>query len=97
MSAVVATGKAEETPQKPVLSDRKMTHQIHTAIVADTTLPYCAHIVNVQADQGKVTLQGKVHTEEEKETVGDKAAAIAGEKNVTNDILVKNSVAVAAR
>ena len=74
-----------------------MTHQIHTAIVADPTLPYCAHIVNVRAEKGKVTLQGKVHSEEEKEAVGDKAVAIVGEKNVTNEISVKESVDVASR
>jgi len=83
---------AEETQtQSAPHSDVRLNHQIHSAIVDDATLPYCAHIVKVQSKNGKVTLQGKVYTEAQKTDCGEKAAAIVGEENVTNEIVVSGS------
>jgi|GEM_PF-3066454 len=52
---------------------------------------FAAHNVNVISQQGKVTLKGTVHTEEEKATISSKATGIAGMDNVTNDLMIKGS------
>jgi hyperosmotically inducible protein len=75
-----------EDPKPARLSDKRMNHQIHSAIVDDRSLPYCAHIVHVKSENGKVELKGQVHTEEEKEEIGQKAADIAGDDNVINHV-----------
>jgi len=72
-------------------SDRQLNHQIHSAIVEDSTLPYCAHVVRVTCENGVVQLDGHVHTEAEKENVGQKAADFAGDDNVINNVAISKS------
>ena len=89
---VLATpAHAEDKPKKNPLSDRQIVHHIHGAIVEDASLPYCAKVVKVGSTKGKVKLTGNVHTEEEKMAVEEKAADVAGDKNVTSEIKVKGS------
>ncbi len=73
------------------VTDNQMTHQVHSAIVADDSLPYCAHRVKVESKEGKVTLKGLVHTPKQKAHVEAKAKAIAGTENVTSKIVVKGT------
>jgi osmotically-inducible protein OsmY len=73
------------------IKDSQMTHQVHSAIVADDSLPYCAHRVTVQSKKGKVTLNGLVHTQRQKAHVEAKAKAIAGNANVSSKIVVKGT------
>jgi hyperosmotically inducible protein len=71
------------------LSDRDMMQQIRKAVVDDKSLSTYAHNVKIIAKNGKVTLKGPVHTEEEKKAIEAKAVEVAGADNVTNTITVK--------
>lgn len=73
------------------MSDRDLMQQIRKSIVSDKSLSTYAHNVKVIAANGKVTLKGPVHSEEEKQTVESKATEIAGAGNVTNQLTVKAS------
>lgn len=72
-------------------SDREVMQKIRKDIVSDKSLSAYAHNVKVIADHGKVTLKGPVHTDDERNTIEAKAAAVVGAENVTNDITVKNN------
>jgi hyperosmotically inducible periplasmic protein len=74
--------------QKENKSDREIARQIRKALVADKSLSTYAHNVKVIAQHGTVTLKGPVRSEEEKKTVEQKAAEVAGESNVKNEITV---------
>jgi hyperosmotically inducible periplasmic protein len=71
------------------ISDREMMRQIRRSVVADKALSTYAHNVKIIARQGKVTLKGPVHTDEEKKAIEQKATEVAGAGNVTNEITVK--------
>ena len=73
------------------LNDKGLVRQIRSEIVQDSSLPYCAHIVEVEAKDGKVSLKGSVDTEEQRTKIRRKAAAIAGEANVINNITLRGS------
>jgi osmotically-inducible protein OsmY len=70
-------------------TDRDLMQKIRKAIVDDANLSSYAHNIKVIAQNGKVTLKGPVRSEEEKVTVEQKAAEIAGASNVTNELTVK--------
>ena len=72
-------------------SDRETMAKIRKAIMRDKSLSSDAHNVKVVAQNGAVTLSGPVHSEQEKKAVEEKAAAVAGRDNVTNQITVKNN------
>ncbi len=71
-------------------SDRELMRQIRREIVADKSLSTYAHNVKIVAQQGRVTLKGVVHTDDEKKAIEDVARKHAGDNNVTNEITVKN-------
>ncbi|HWF39361.1 MAG TPA: BON domain-containing protein [Candidatus Acidoferrales bacterium] len=77
--------------QKTDKSDRLMTQKIRKSIMADKSLSTYAHNVKVISQNGKVTLRGPVHSEQEKATVESKAADVAGKDNVTSyiDVVAK--------
>lgn len=83
--------KAEPTAdqQKEGTSDRDLTKKIRQALMDDKSLSTYAHNIKIVTQNGKVTLKGPVHTEDEKKAIEAKAAEIAGAGNVTNDISVK--------
>ena len=83
--------KAEPTADqgKNNKSDLETARQIRRSIVADKSLSVYAHNVKVISQGGKVTLKGTVHTDAEKSSIGEKATAVAGADNVTNQLLVK--------
>ncbi|HWD99671.1 MAG TPA: BON domain-containing protein [Bryobacteraceae bacterium] len=70
-------------------SDRELMRKIRRAVVADKSLSTYAHNVKIVAQNGKVTLKGPVHTEDEKKTIDSKATEIAGAGNVDSQITVK--------
>ncbi len=71
------------------VSDREMMQKIRKSLLDDKSLSTYAHNVKVIAQNGKVTLKGPVRSEEEKKTVEQKAADVAGAGNVTSEITVK--------
>ena len=75
--------------QKENRSDRDITQQIRKAIVKDKSLSSYAHNVKVITQNGMVTLKGPVRSEAEKMAVAAKAAEVAGQDKVTNQLDVK--------
>ena len=72
--------------QKLNAADRETTRNIRKSIVEDKSLSTYAHNVKVITQNGKVTLRGPVHSQQEKDSVESKAAAVAGKENVTSYI-----------
>jgi hyperosmotically inducible periplasmic protein len=78
------TTTADQQKMNP--SDRAMTQKIRAEIMKDKSLSTYAHNVKIITQDGKVTLKGPVRTQDEKASVEAKAAAIAGDANVTSQI-----------
>jgi hyperosmotically inducible protein len=74
--------------QKMNPADRETTKKIRAAIHDDKSLSTYASNIKVITRDGKVTLKGPVRTEEEKNSIAAKAAAVAGDGSVTNEIEV---------
>ena len=70
---VSGLARADDAPSPPV-SPKRINHEVHSAIVSDESLPYCAHVVNVNCQNGKVILNGRVDTPDEKKKVGEKGS-----------------------
>lgn len=70
-------------------ADRKTTQAIRKAVTADETLSLYARNVKIITRGGLVTLRGPVKTAEEKRSIEEKAAAVAGAANVTNELTVE--------
>ena len=75
---------AEQQKMDP--ADRNITKQIRSAIYKDKSLSTYAHNIKIVSQDGKVTLKGPVRTQDEKDSIGAKAASIVGADNVTNQI-----------
>ena len=88
-----AQNKAQNTTsdqQSEATSDRVLTKKIRQAILADKSLSTYGHNVKIIVQNGSVTLKGPVHSEEEKQAIGSKAAEVAGSPDkVSNQISVK--------
>jgi osmotically-inducible protein OsmY len=81
-------GEPTSDQQKNNKSDRETAKEIRKAIQSDKSLSTYAHNVKVIAQNGSVTLKGPVRSEDEKKTIQDKAASVAGASNVVNEITV---------
>jgi len=76
--------------QSEASSDRILTQKIRKSIIADKSLSTYGHNVKIITKDGAVTLKGPVHTDEEKQNIGAKAAeAAGGADKVTNQLTVK--------
>lgn len=75
--------------QKMNPSDRDITQQIRKSIISDKSISTYGHNVKVITQNGMVTLKGPVRSEEEKKSIEDKAAQVAGADKVTNEIDVQ--------
>jgi osmotically-inducible protein OsmY len=74
--------------QKNNQSDTELTKNVRHAITEDKSLSTYAHNVKVISENGHVTLKGPVKSEEEKQAIGSKAAEVAGQGNVVNELTV---------
>ncbi len=72
-------------------SDVKIMREIRRSLTQDKSLSIYAHNVKIIAKEGKVTLKGPVHTQEEKDRIGAEAGRIVGPDNVDNQLTVKES------
>jgi hyperosmotically inducible protein len=72
--------------QKMNPNDRVITQKIRAEIMKDKSLSTYAHNVKIITQEGKVTLKGPVRTTDEKASVESKAAAVAGDANVTSQL-----------
>jgi len=77
--------------QKMNPSDRAITQKIRKSVHDDTSLSTYAHNIKIITQDGKVTLRGPVRSVEEKSNLEGKAATIAGQENVTNQLEVAPS------
>jgi hyperosmotically inducible protein len=80
---------AQQQNENP--ADRDTTKQIRKALMQDKGLSTYAHNIKIITRDGKVTLKGPVRTEDEKSSIGAKAAAVAGADNVMNKLTVAPS------
>ena len=80
--AGVGTQASQTTP------DAEMAAKIRKAIADDQKLAAYAETVKIIVSDGLVSLKGAVKTDADKKAIGQKADAIAGEKNVMNNLLV---------
>jgi hyperosmotically inducible protein len=69
-------------------SDIKMTQEIRRAIVKDQSLSTDAKNIKIITIDGAVTLRGPVKTDQEKADIAAKAAQLAGDSNVHNELEV---------
>jgi hyperosmotically inducible protein len=69
--------------------DRELMQKIRQSLMGDSSLSTYAHNVKIIAQNGTVTLKGPVRSDEEKRTVEQKAADVAGAGNVKNELSVK--------
>ncbi len=84
-----ANGEPTADQAKNNAGDRETMRKIRRAIVSDKSLSTYAHNIKIIAQDGKVTLKGPVRSEEEKQAIESKAAAVAGAENVTDQLTVK--------
>jgi SH3 domain-containing YSC84-like protein 1 len=82
----VANSGATADQQGNGKTDLQLTASIRQSIVADSSLSTYAHNVKIVVENGVATIKGPVRTEEEKETVGAKAAAVVGQDHVVNQM-----------
>jgi hyperosmotically inducible periplasmic protein len=81
---------AEQQPENA--TDRMTTKKVRQTLMADKSLSMSAHNVKVITQNGVVTLKGPVNSEEEKQSIGSKAAEVAGSPDkVANELTVKSN------
>ena len=81
-------GEVTADQQKENAGDRDIASKIRKSLVSDKTLSTYAHNVKVIAQDGQVTLKGPVRSDDEKQAVEAKAAAVVGAAHVTNEITI---------
>ena len=72
-------------------TDVDVTKRIRQSLMADKSLSTYAHNVKIVTLNGSVTLNGVVRSDEEKNAVEMKAAAVAGKDKVTNDLKIASA------
>lgn len=78
---------ADQAKMNP--ADRAITQKIRKAIHHDRSLSRYGRNIKIFLQGGKVTLRGPVRSEEEKGNLEAKAASVAGEENVSNELEVR--------
>jgi hyperosmotically inducible periplasmic protein len=81
-----ASPTADQQKMNP--ADRDITKKIRMALHNDKSLSTYAHNIKIISQDGKVTLKGPVRSEDERANIEAKAAAVAGEGNVTDQLEV---------
>lgn len=74
--------------QSGAKSDVDLTARVRRAITKDDSLSTMAHNVKIISMNGQVTLRGPVKSNQEKNTIGSDAQAIAGADKVDNQLEV---------
>jgi osmotically-inducible protein OsmY len=69
--------------------DLALTQKIRQAVIKDGSLSMNAKNVKIIARDGKITLQGPVDSQQEKDTIATKAREIAGNDKVEDQLEVK--------
>ena len=74
--------------QSNTASDRALTQQVRKAIMQDKSMSTYAHNVKVVTQNGQITLSGPVRPDEEKRTLVEKAAEVAGQDRIVDQMSV---------
>ena len=74
--------------QKNTKTDVQLAAEIRRAVVKDKSLSTYAHNVKIVVDKGIVTLNGPVRSDAERSLIEQKAAALAGQDKVRNNLEV---------
>lgn len=74
--------------QKNDATDIDLVKRIRQSVMADKELSTYGHNVKIVAVNGMVTLNGVVRSADEKMQIGKKAASIAGEGHVVDDLKI---------
>jgi osmotically-inducible protein OsmY len=82
------TDQSTADKQSNAAADRALTQQVRKAIMQDKSLSTYAHNVKVVSQNGQVTLSGPVRSDEEKQAIVQKAAGVAGQDHVVDQISV---------
>lgn len=83
-------GGATADQQKGTPADRELAQKIRNSIASDKSLSTYAHNVKVIVRDGMGTLKGPVQSEDEKKSIGTKAAEVAGADKAQNELTVKS-------
>ncbi|MGO9515743.1 MAG: BON domain-containing protein [Candidatus Korobacteraceae bacterium] len=81
-------GEPTADQQQNNRSDLEITKEIRRSLTQDKSLSTYAQNVKVIAQNGKVTLKGPVRSADEKSAVLAKAAQVAGEANINDEMTV---------
>lgn len=80
-----------DAPNDPIeTADRALADRVRQALAADAALNIVSKNVRVSANNGQITLKGKVASEEAKTSVGTAATGIAGAGKVTNKLKIRS-------
>src|SRR5579862_9124697 len=71
--------------QKNDKSDVQIVQQIRKGVIADKELSTYGHNVKIVSVNGTVTLNGVVHTADEKDGIGQIAAHVVGDAHIVNN------------
>jgi hyperosmotically inducible periplasmic protein len=85
------SGQVNAEDQSNRRPDLEVTQNIRQLIAEDTSLSTYARNVKVITKRGKVSLRGPVRSEDEKATIGTKAAQVVGASNVSNRLTIAPS------
>jgi osmotically-inducible protein OsmY len=80
--------QAQAQPQAQATPDGELAAKIRKAIEADKALAAYSQTLKIVVSDGLVSLKGSVKSDADKKAIGAKADAIAGEKNVMNNLQV---------
>jgi osmotically-inducible protein OsmY len=80
---------ASVNQQRQSAKDRELARKIRRAVVTDKSLSIYAHNIRIIAQDGVVTLKGRVRSEQERNAISAKAVEIAGATNVKDEMRVK--------
>lgn len=87
-----AAGQPTADQQMNDQTDRQLTQKIRHSLMKDKSLSTDAHNIKVISQNGMVTLEGPVDSDDEKKAVEAKAAMVAGGSDkVTSQIQVKGN------
>ena len=80
-----AQAPAQAAPATP---DTELAAKIHKAIADDKAIAGYEKTIKIIVSDGLVSLKGSARSEADKKAIGAKADAIAGEKNVMNNLVI---------
>jgi osmotically-inducible protein OsmY len=83
-----AQAKPAQAQPAPATPDGQLAAKIHKAIADDKAIAGYAQTIKIIVSDGLVSLKGSARSEADKKAIGAKADAIAGEKNVMNNLVI---------